>query len=681
MAMAVNYPYLVRGGKRQLLCFRRSVPPRLRPIIGKREFNIAFATPDLAAALPRYHVVAAKVENELQRAELAFEYEQTLEEPTPRDLARHDPAFLDFAARARARANAGTDDLGPQAEHLKNHYLERWREEQKIRRDIDLRAMEDPAAFWSNEIISEKSLQFLFSTVAPAATDIQTITVALVKKHRERYECRSHELIYYLDALGEPPNVHTAASLRAHTWGWGLAMTEGKLMTDFLLDDPTLHWPVMDALRAIMHEMAERKQRVYAAYQELSTAPAAPLAEPMSTGAVPAAREPTHTPLSIAEPASSGAGPTHLSAVAMEWINSNASGRSAWSDERRQLCERVIADFIAIAGDRPIADYKKSHGREFVSVIRRLPANLTKRKIALGIAASDLRTIAGVAQARGLSPQDDSNANKKIGIVHQFFRWAIKHYDECIASPVDGMKIPVKQSVKAEKDPFTIDQLNAIFSAPVYTGCKSETHWARPGSEVLRFCAKFWIPLIALFSGMRSGEICQLTRAHIREHQGVHYFTLTKELMLKNVSSSRAIPIHRLLLACGFLDFVASRQDRLFPELARHKSGRFSDGFGKYFARFLKSLSIKTERTDCHSFRHNFVAASDASGMEFGARERMVGHAQQGQAARYGKRYEHELEDMQLLMVRNAELQKLHYPGLNLNHLILSGHGTEAPRE
>ncbi len=172
---------------------------------------------------------------------------------------------------------------------------------------------------------------------------------------------------------------------------------------------------------------------------------------------------------------------------------------------------------------------------------------------------------------------------------------------------------------------------------------------------------------------MRLNEICQLTRSHIRVHEGICYFALTSDLRLKNAASIRSVPVHKTLIDLGFLQFVETCPGRLFPALRAHASGRLSDSFGKHFARFLQSLGIEGDKINFHSFRHNFAAAADACGMEFAARERIMGHTLQGQAARYGERYDKEQADMRLLNVRNKQLQKLSYPDLDLDHLLRSG--------
>ena len=73
---------------------------------------------------------------------------------------------------------------------------------------------------------------------------------------------------------------------------------------------------------------------------------------------------------------------------------------------------------------------------------------------------------------------------------------------------------------------------------------------------------------------------------------------------------------------------------------------------GISFARFLKALGIKADGKDFHSFRHTFIAAAEASGLEFSARKRLVGHALQGQTGRYGLSYKGEAADMDFLLAK-----------------------------
>ncbi|MDP3005714.1 DUF6538 domain-containing protein [Methylotenera sp.] len=70
------------------------------------------------------------------------------------------------------------------------------------------------------------------------------------------------------------------------------------------------------------------------------------------------------------------------------------------------------------------------------------------------------------------------------------------------SNPATGLKVMVKESAKTKRLPFDLAALNIIFNSPVYSssyrpvGGKGE--------------AAYWLPLLALFTGARLHELCQL---------------------------------------------------------------------------------------------------------------------------------------------------------------------------
>jgi len=147
----------------------------------------------------------------------------------------------------------------------------------------------------------------------------------------------------------------------------------------------------------------------------------------------------------------------------------------------------------------------------------------------------------------GLPPMSDTNINKIIGFVAAFWNWAAENYDEVTGNPFERLKIKVRGNARDDRDPFSPDQLTAIFNAPVYTGCMSERLWAQPGDLVLRDSGRYWVPLISLFSGARMGEIIQLRVEDVKRDGGVIHFSLVDEgedQRLKTSTSRRRIPIH-----------------------------------------------------------------------------------------------------------------------------------------
>ncbi|MEI6557591.1 MAG: site-specific integrase [Rhodospirillaceae bacterium] len=122
----------------------------------------------------------------------------------------------------------------------------------------------------------------------------------------------------------------------------------------------------------------------------------------------------------------------------------------------------------------------------------------------------------------------------------------------------------------------------------------------------------FWIPLIAIFTGARRGEICQLMPSDIVLMDGIWVFRISSEgdgQSLKNRHSFRFVPIHTDLIRLGLLEYVAINKNnnngRIWKNLVRTKSG-WGDAFGKRFSRATTGLFEEKPKTckDFHSFRH-----------------------------------------------------------------------------
>ena len=117
---------------------------------------------------------------------------------------------------------------------------------------------------------------------------------------------------------------------------------------------------------------------------------------------------------------------------------------------------------------------------------------------------------------------------------------------------VVGFSRPVDAEHRSPRGryPFSEKQLRKLFSSPVYTGCKSASRRSAKGQHVIRD-GKFWIPLIALYSSMRLGEIVQLLVGDIKSEHGVAYFDICRgegeKKQIKTASSMRRVPIHKML--------------------------------------------------------------------------------------------------------------------------------------
>lgn len=352
-----------------------------------------------------------------------------------------------------------------------------------------------------------------------------------------------------------------------------------------------------------------------------------------------------------------------FSQARLDWIAEKS--KSAWVAKTRQEHEVWSKHFLDLVGDRLIGDYTKADGRAFKLALQKLPPNLSKQAVLAGMSFGEACTR---AEQLGLAPMSDRNINKIIAFVASFWNWAAENYDEVKVNPLNKLKIRIRSSARDEKAPFSIDQLTKIFSAPIFTGCKSEHHWAQIGDIVLADSGKFWLPLISLFSGARMGEIIQLRTSDVRDVDGIVYFALVDEQedqRLKTDNAKRRIPVHPTLIELGLIDLVRRRQkvgeERLLPDLPMGEDGYYSSPYSKFYRRFLEKAKAKTPKTSFHSFRHNFEDACRDVDMPSEVMNTLQGHSEKGMAARYGKGY--------VLKKLHEWMCRVDYTNLELGHL------------
>ena len=221
-----------------------------------------------------------------------------------------------------------------------------------------------------------------------------------------------------------------------------------------------------------------------------------------------------------------------------------------------------------------------------------------------------------------------------------FFRWCVQ-CEYMSSDPAAGLKVRRKVHDKTEERPaFTTDELKQIFAD--IAAMPDRPHFQR---KLYDF--RFWVPLIALYQGMRLNEICQLFLDDVCVEDGLPCLRVRpdegREQKVKNSSSIRTIPIHSVLLKLGFLDYVISRykdkcrkNNQLFEELTRTIGGH-QRKMQRFNVRIHKALKIDSRKT-FHSFRHNFdTVLSNTEGNVF-LIQCLDGHARQGElGSRYSK--------------------------------------------
>jgi integrase len=201
-------------------------------------------------------------------------------------------------------------------------------------------------------------------------------------------------------------------------------------------------------------------------------------------------------------------------------------------------------------------------------------------------------------------------------------------------NPADNLQVAVKKRPDEFRDAFDADDLKALFGSKEYR------------QDGFKRGYQFWTPIIALYTGCRIEEICQLHLDDIIQEDGLWVLDINDddEKKLKNLSSKRLVPLHPVLgdelnLPAYAESLRAEGHSRLFPNLKQQRDG-YSQNVSKWFGRYRKSCGVNSPKKTFHSFRHTFITAMKHKVANISILHELHGHALKGMTiTRYGKKY------------------------------------------
>ena len=341
---------------------------------------------------------------------------------------------------------------------------------------------------------------------------------------------------------------------------------------------------------------------------------------------------------------------TYLAEYKRNWTDKHFSSQQAKLNH--------FLDFIG-EGDRnkgeqvALQDVSSSDVRSYKELLQRTPSNASKRH--------PNKTVFEVAETADSDRNPRLSATsitKYIQCLSSFYTWAMKELDFEGKNPFLGRGVSSTSatSKRAERNPFSRQQLKTLFSSPIFYGCKSLASCYKEGGLIPNDSNKYWVPLIGFYSGMRQQEILQLYLEDIYEHAGIWVMDINEnhpDKRLKTPQSKRLVPIHRDLITLGLIDLKNQRSlpeesQRLFSDALMSSDGTYSSTFSKWFSRYLKNVDVKTEKTSFHSFRHNIKDLFRNAGESDEISESFVGRTTGTTGERYGSGYRIERLDTAL---------------------------------
>ncbi len=154
---------------------------------------------------------------------------------------------------------------------------------------------------------------------------------------------------------------------------------------------------------------------------------------------------------------------------------------------------------LELVGDRDIGVLTRADGLSCRGTLMNLPANFRKKKQYKG------KTVKQVLTMGSEDTLTAKTVNKYLVLLSSLFKWCVQN--GMMASNIaEGLSLPERTSAHEERRPYDLDDIKRIVvNLPI-----------KPDEP-----EKYWIPLIAMFSGMRLDECCQLHVADLRKVDGV----------------------------------------------------------------------------------------------------------------------------------------------------------------
>lgn len=324
------------------------------------------------------------------------------------------------------------------------------------------------------------------------------------------------------------------------------------------------------------------------------------------------------------------------------------------SEETRGRYRDILDTMVRLLGDREIGGYRREDLLGLKAKLYRWPANIDKRDEFRG------KTAVEILRMNPAKPLDkrtvDTRYMDKIVAVFQYaFRRGLLAED-ITRSVVKTATVAEKKAAK--RKPYDIEDLKKLIaSLPV--------HPERPHLA--------WIPLLALYSGARHGELCRLRTADIHPDQPIPYMVVTEEddsgkvvTNARGEESRRIVPIHPQLVEMGLLQFVSLRKsrgrERLFERQAKGSDECIpltGEYYGQTFEAFNRKHVTNDLRKGFYSFRSNLHRALQQCAVPPELCFAITGHVPQFDSERIAP-------GDQRLAARYHALAQLAYPGVEL---------------
>jgi len=304
----------------------------------------------------------------------------------------------------------------------------------------------------------------------------------------------------------------------------------------------------------------------------------------------------------------------------------------------RGVSKKLVADvstkidlFIALIGDKHLGNYLISDLQRFASRLSHLPQKHSVsprwrgRPVVEIIVENEERRSSKVEYLT-----ENTIINNFVGRVKTAIRWL---------SAESGIDNPFREQIRIVapaarssviRHGFAIEQVNSLVEHAAF---------AKKADEA-------WLPIVALLTGTRIGELVMLCPDEIEQRNGIWVMDLTRQgrdhrrspRSLKTETSRRFAVIHRKLIELGFHRWATdTSREWVFEDF--HRAEAPANAASKRFQRLFKLWGLTGRNTEVfHALRHTYKDLARAAGVEERTIALQTGHSLDGVAMNYGSK-------------------------------------------
>lgn len=324
-----------------------------------------------------------------------------------------------------------------------------------------------------------------------------------------------------------------------------------------------------------------------------------------------------------------------LSKLVEIYIKNKSKG---WSNNTSKDYIPILRNIVELMKDPYIKDLNFTLiEKRFSNVIEKLPTHVSKKREYIDENGEkyDLLTCIKIAEEHKLEIISYRTLGKYVALFKALLAFGIKRYDVDKKSELGLEFFDLIDHDPILKDGnYTSEELKTIFYHPDLNSEK----------QMYQYPERFWVTLLALYTGARVNEIAQTKMKEVLESdQSFWYIDMLDEertKRLKNKQSRRLIPLHPHLIELGFLEYLIYQKsinsEFLFSRLSKPDSlDRYYRKFTNWWYKFSKALqdeNLLSVDRKFHDFRNTAINKEKQDHLNENVMREVFGHSQKHDA-------------------------------------------------